>query len=208
MARRGILIAGGAKSDREVAKKRKTRLRLAPCTGKAARLPLDKSVEGGAPHSSLKGQGEGREACCVSFIRCSQMVRFLGYPQYGFCFEYVISNDVTNVYTFSLLFGIHEILSKLGAKVKASPSSLGVFVTPDETANKSFLGDRLDHFCSLFESNGQGALELLETGRFTFNANSLMLVFFLLVHFEEILLLDSMGSKSINYPGGVANKIK
>jgi len=48
------------------------------------------------------------------------------------------SNDVTNVYTFILLFGIREIPPELGAKVKASPSCLRVFATPEEAANESF----------------------------------------------------------------------
>ena len=33
-------------------------------------------MEGGAPHPSLKGQGEGREAYSVGFFRCSKMVHF------------------------------------------------------------------------------------------------------------------------------------
>ena len=53
--------------------------------------------------------------------------------------HHVLSNDVTSVHSFSLLFGIREIPSELGAKVKGSPSSLRVFVTPEEAANESFL---------------------------------------------------------------------
>jgi len=95
--------------------------------------------------------------------------------------HHVISNHVTNVHTFSLLFDIREIPSELGVKVKVAPSSLRVFVTPEEASNKSFLGDRLDHFRSLFESNRREALELLEAGRFTFNAKSSMVISFLRV---------------------------
>jgi hypothetical protein len=71
--------------------------------------------------------------------------------------HHVISNDVTDVHTFTLLFGIREMPSGLGAKVNASPSSLRVFATPEEAANETFFGDRLDHFCSLFESNRREA---------------------------------------------------
>ena len=60
--------------------------------------------------------------------------------------HHVLSNDVTSVHNFSLLFGIREIPLELGAKVKASPSSLCVFANPEEAANKSFFGDRFDHF--------------------------------------------------------------
>jgi hypothetical protein len=120
----------------------------------------------------------------------------------------VLSNDVTSVHDFSLLFGIREIPSELGAKVKASPSSLRVFATPEEATYESFWGDRLDYFCSLFESNRREASELLKAGRFTFNANSSLIIFFLIVHHDEILLLDPMGSEVINSPGGGAYKIK
>jgi hypothetical protein len=61
--------------------------------------------------------------------------------------HHVISDDVTNVHNFSLLFGVREIPSVLGFKVKASPSSLRVFATREEAANKSYVRDRLDHFC-------------------------------------------------------------
>jgi hypothetical protein len=66
---------------------------------------------------------------------------------------HVISDDITKVHTFNLLFGIREIPSKLDAKVKASPSRLRVFPTAEEAAKESFFGDRLDRFCSLFDSN-------------------------------------------------------
>ena len=33
-------------------------------------------MEVNAPYPSLEGQGEGREAYSVSFLRCSEMVRF------------------------------------------------------------------------------------------------------------------------------------
>jgi hypothetical protein len=46
-------------------------------------LSLEGRVEGSAPHSSLKGQSERREAHSVSYFRCSRIVRFSGYPQYG-----------------------------------------------------------------------------------------------------------------------------
>ena len=122
--------------------------------------------------------------------------------------HHVISNDVTNVHNFSLLFGIREIPSELGTKVKATPSSLRVFATPGEAGNESFFGDRLDHNCSLFESNRREASELLEAGRFTFNADSSMVIFYLRVQPEEKLLMDSMGSEVINSTGGGAYKIK
>jgi hypothetical protein len=122
--------------------------------------------------------------------------------------HHFISNDVTNVHTFSLLFGIREIPSELGAKVKASPSNLRVFPTPEEAAKSSFFGDRLDHFCSLFESNRREASELLQAGRFQFNANSSLVKFFLRVNPEETLLPDSMGSETINSTGGGPCNIK
>ena len=46
----------------------------------------------------------------------------------------VISDDVTKMHTFSLIIGIRKIPSELGAKVKASPSSLRVFLTAEEVA--------------------------------------------------------------------------
>ena len=49
--------------------------------------------------------------------------------------HHVISDDVTNAHNFSLLFGIREIPSLLGLKVKASLSSLRLFATPEEDAN-------------------------------------------------------------------------
>ena len=122
--------------------------------------------------------------------------------------HHVISNDVTDVHTFSLFFGIREIPSELGAKVKASPSSLRVFATPDEAAHESCFGDRLDHFCSLFESNRRQASKLPKAGLFTFNANSSMVIFFLHVNHEEALLLDSMGTEVINSPGGGGYMVK
>jgi hypothetical protein len=112
------------------------------------------------------------------------------------------------VHNFSLLFGVREIPSELGLKVKASPSSLRVFATPVEAANKSYFGDRLDHFCSLLESNRREASELLVAGRFTFKENSSMVISFLRMNPEEPLLLDSMGSEVKNYTGGGANKLK
>jgi hypothetical protein len=122
--------------------------------------------------------------------------------------HHVNSNDVTNVRTFYLLFGIREIPSELDVEVKASPSSLRVLATLEEAADEAFFGDRLDLFCSLFESNRRKALELLKASRFTFNTNSSMFIFFLRVHPEETLLLDFMGSEVINSRGGGANKIK
>jgi hypothetical protein len=121
---------------------------------------------------------------------------------------HVISDDVTNVHNFSLLFGIREIPLELGLKVKASPSSLCVFATPEEAANESYFGDRLDHFCFLLESNRREASELLEACCFTFKENSSMFIFSLRVNLEEKLLLDSMGSEVINSTGGGANKLK
>ncbi len=86
--------------------------------------------------------------------------------------QHVISNDITNVHHFNLLFGILAIAPELGAKVKASPSGLRVFPFADEAANESFFSDRLDRFCSLFEIYIREASELLTTGRFSFNADS------------------------------------
>ena len=83
-----------------------------------------------------------------------------------------------------------------------------MIATLEEAAKEAFFGDRLDHFCSLFESNRREASELLEAGRFTFNENSSMVIFFLRVNQEETLLMDSMGSKVINFAGGGANKVK
>jgi hypothetical protein len=81
--------------------------------------------------------------------------------------HHVISDDVTKVHNFSLLSGIREIPSGLGLKVKASPSRLHVFATPEEAANEAYFGDRLDHFGSLLESNRREASVLLEAGHFT-----------------------------------------
>ncbi len=122
--------------------------------------------------------------------------------------HHVISDDVTNVHNFSLLFGVREISSKLGLKVKASPSSLRVFATPEEAANQSYFDDRLDHFCFLLESNRREASELLEAGRVNLKENSSMVIFFLRVNPEETLLPDTMGSEVINSTGGGANKLK
>jgi hypothetical protein len=83
-----------------------------------------------------------------------------------------------------------------------------VFATPKEAANDSYFGDRLDHFCSLLESNRREASELLEAGRFKFKENSSMVIFFLRVNPKEALLLYSMGSEVINSAGGGANKLK
>jgi hypothetical protein len=52
--------------------------------------------------------------------------------------HHVISDDVTNVHNFSLLFGIREIPSELGLKVKAPLSSLRVFATLEEAANEAY----------------------------------------------------------------------
>ena len=52
--------------------------------------------------------------------------------------HHVVCDDVTNVHNFSLLFGIREIPSELGLIVKASPSSLRMFATPEEAANEAF----------------------------------------------------------------------
>ena len=63
--------------------------------------------------------------------------------------HHVLSNDVTSVHNFSLLFGINEIPLELGAKVKVFPSSLRVFAIPEEAANESCFGDRLDQILFL-----------------------------------------------------------
>ncbi len=73
-----FLIAGGAKSDREAAASEKKR-EYGTCRA-PEKLSFGGRVEGGAPHPSLKGQGEGREAYYVSFFRCAKMIRFSGYP--------------------------------------------------------------------------------------------------------------------------------
>ena len=80
MALGGFAIYGGAKSDQEAATNNKKRVRLAPCTGGVVL-----GGKGGArcPRPFLEGQGEMREAYFVSFFRCSKMIRFKGYPQYG-----------------------------------------------------------------------------------------------------------------------------
>jgi len=91
----------------------------------------------------------------------------------------VIYDDVTNVHIFSLLFDIREIPPELGVKVKTFPSRLRVFPTAEEAAKEPFFGDRLGRFCSLFKSNRREASQLLKAGRFMFNAESLMVVFFL-----------------------------
>ncbi len=44
------------------------------------------------------------------------------------------------------------IPSELARKVKSSPSGLRVFPSAEEAVNETFFGDRLDRFCSLFES--------------------------------------------------------
>ena len=67
-------------------------------------------------------------------------------------------DDVSNVHNFSLLFGIREIPSELGLKVKASPSSLRLFVTLEEAANEAYLGDRLDHFLFYYSEVIDGKL--------------------------------------------------
>jgi hypothetical protein len=87
--------------------------------------------------------------------------------------HHLISNDVTNFHHFNVLFGILNVPSELGAKVKASPSKLRVFPSADETVDKLFFGDRLNRFCSLFESNRR------EVGRFIFNDDFSMVRFFL-----------------------------
>ncbi len=80
MARGGFAICGSAKSEREAAScenKRAYGSRRAP-----GELSLEGRVEGSAPHPSLKGQSERKEAHSVSSFRCSTMVRFPGYPQF------------------------------------------------------------------------------------------------------------------------------
>ena len=93
--------------------------------------------------------------------------------------HHVISDGVTNIHHFNLLFGILDIPSELARKVKSSPSRLRVFPSAEEAVNETFFGDRLDRFCSLFESSRQGAHELLKAGRFPFNEDSSMVTFFL-----------------------------
>ena len=117
--------------------------------------------------------------------------------------HHVISDNVTKVHTFSFLFGIREIPSELGAKVKASISRLHAFPTANEAAKESSFGDRLDYFCSLFESNRHEASKLLKAGCYTFNTESSMVVFFMRVDPEETLLV-SMGREVMNSPGGGA----
>ena len=123
--------------------------------------------------------------------------------------HHIISNDVTKVHHFNLLFGILDIPSELGAKVKASPSRLRVFPSADEAADGSFFGDRLDRFCFLFETNRPEACERLKAGRFPFNDDSSMVVFFLRVDDPpEENLKDPIGSEVINSSCGGAHKVK
>ena len=73
MARRGFAIYGGAKSEREAAtgeKKRAYGWRCAP-----EELSLEGRMEGSAPHPSLEGQSERREAYSETSFRCSKMIR-------------------------------------------------------------------------------------------------------------------------------------
>ncbi len=77
---------------------------------------------------------------------------------------HVISNDVTKVHHFNLLFTILDISSVLGAKVKASPSNLHVLPSADETVDESFFGDRSDRFCFLLETNRPEARGRLKAG--------------------------------------------
>jgi len=55
---------------RQQSKKRAYGERRAP-----EKLSLERRVEGGALHPSLKGKGEGSEAYSVSFFRCAKMLR-------------------------------------------------------------------------------------------------------------------------------------
>ncbi len=93
--------------------------------------------------------------------------------------HHVISNDVTKVHHFNLLFGMLDISSEVGAKKKASPSRLRVFPSADEAVDESFIGDRLDRFCLSFESNRREASELIKVSRFPFKDDSSMVMFFL-----------------------------
>ncbi len=67
--------------------------------------------------------------------------------------HHVISDGVTNIHHLNLMFGILDIPFELARKVKPSPSRLSVFPSAEEAVNETFFGDRLDLFCSLFESN-------------------------------------------------------
>ena len=65
---------------------------------------MEGRVEGGAPHPSLKGQGEKREAYSLSFYRCAKIIRFSGYPHYG--------PQSFNALVFALREKRHEVLRR------------------------------------------------------------------------------------------------
>lgn len=122
--------------------------------------------------------------------------------------HHVISDGVTNIHHFNLLFGILDIPSELARKVKSSPSRLRVFPSAEEAVNETFFGDRLDRFCSLFESSRQGAHELLKAGRFPFNGDSSMVTFFLRVDPPEDNNVACIGGEVDYSLGGGAHKPK
>jgi hypothetical protein len=109
--------------------------------------------------------------------------------------HHVISDGVTNIHHINLRFGILDIPSELARKVKSSLSRLRVFPTVEEAVNETFFGDRLDRFCSLFESSRQAAYELLKVGRFPFNEDSSMVTIFLRVDPPEDNKVDCIGGE-------------
>jgi len=70
MARKGGLVAGGAKNECTVAAIEKN----AEYGKRRASGPLSSEgrVKGGAPHPLLKGHGGGSEALSVNFCRCTK----------------------------------------------------------------------------------------------------------------------------------------
>ncbi len=117
--------------------------------------------------------------------------------------HHVISDGVTNIHHFNLLFGILDIPPELARKVKSSPSRLRVFPSAKEAVNETFFGDRLDQFFSLFESSRQAAYELLKAGRFPFNEDSSMITFFLRVDPLEDSKVACIGGEVDYSLGGV-----
>jgi hypothetical protein len=112
-----------------------------------------------------------------------------------------ISKDVTKVYEVSFLFGIRDIPSQVASKVKASPKRLRMFPSFAEASNDICFGDRMDQFFSLFNNNREHASELLKVGCFSFNDDSLVVMFYLRVDHEEPLSIqrprDSLSSEAM-----------
>jgi hypothetical protein len=88
-----------------------------------ARVKVKNNLETFCNHSYIKGLGL---LSPLPFIMLNRLE-----------VHHVISTDVTKVHHFNLLFGILDIPSELGAKVKASPSRLRVFPFADEAVDES-----------------------------------------------------------------------